>query len=370
MIILSGRITALEPLHIGNGITVGTFVQTLSYIPARSIRGMLGNYLFNQKRDLFEALRIDDDREPQLYFKPSLPLGSVAAPLAFRWCKKCNRLLAVGECPNDFHEGEKRGGFMLRSSLETKEFKPVRISKSINTKCPINAQRHASYAEDEERSPYNIESVVAGTTSPHSEPTPLRLSPYNIESVVAGTAFDFRLVLPEEFLKEVKDALVEAGVFYKIGGFRSRGYGMIKFDFEGTESVSDFVKRRSQEIQRDSWMVFNSPAVFQRNGSSRYLIGLTSEILKPYLSAIAKRAGIGSLGEIEVRHSSYKQTHVRGWKIAGKYYLDRILPAVDLGSTARLEIDPEVAAWLEVFGIGEMPHINGDVYFLCAGESM
>lgn len=344
MIILSGRITALEPLHIGNGITVGTFVQTLSYIPARSIRGMLGNYLFNQKRDLFEALRIDDDREPQLYFKPSLPLGSVAAPLAFRWCKKCNRLLAVGECPNDFHEGEKRGGFMLRSSLETKEFKPVRISKSINTKCPINAQRHASYAEDEE------------------------LSPYNIESVVAGTAFDFRLVLPEEFLKEVKDALVEAGVFYKIGGFRSRGYGMIKFDFEGTESVSDFVKRRSQEIQRDSWMVFNSPAVFQRNGSSRYLIGLTSEILKPYLSAIAKRAGIGSLGEIEVRHSSYKQTHVRGWKIAGKYYLDRILPAVDLGSTARLKIDPEVAAWLEVFGIGEMPHINGDVYFLRAGE--
>jgi len=346
MIILNGRITALEPLHIGNGITVGTFVQTLPYIPARSIRGMLGNYLFNEKKDLFEALRINDDGKPQLYFKPALPLGSVAAPLAFRWCKKCNSLLSVGECPNDFHEGEKRGGFMLRSSLKTKKFEPARISKSINTKCPINPQRHASYAEDEE------------------------LSPYNIESIVAGTAFDFRLVLPKEFLKEVRDSLVESGVFYKIGGFRSRGYGMIKFDFDGTESVSDFVKRRSIEIQRDSWMVFNSPAVFQRKGSSRYFIGLTHEILYQYLSAIAERTNVGSLDEIKLHHSIYKQTHVRGWKIAEKYYLDKILPAVDLGSTARLEIDPQMAAWLEVFGIGEMPHIYGDVYFLPAEESM
>jgi len=339
MIILRGKIKALEPLHLGNGITIGTFVQTLPYIPARTIRGMLGNYLFYENKELFQKLRINEDDDPMLRFKPALPEGSIATPLSFRWCKKCGKRLRDGICPEDFHEGSKKSGLMMQNSLKAGKFEAAKISKSINTKCPIHPERHASYTEDEP------------------------LSPYHIESIIAGTSFDFRLVLPEGFLDELKESLQNAGLFYKIGGFRSRGYGMIKFDFEEEEDVEEYVERRSTEIKEKSWLVLNSPAIFKMN-DNRYSDGLTGELLDPYFKKIAQMIGRG-YEKPQVSDVAYKQTFVRGWKLAGGYHLDEILPAVDLGSSACLEkIDPELAAWSEVFGIGGMSHVYGDVYFL------
>ena len=46
MQVMKGTITSVSPLHFGNGRARGTFSQTLSYVPGRTIRGMIGWYLY------------------------------------------------------------------------------------------------------------------------------------------------------------------------------------------------------------------------------------------------------------------------------------------------------------------------------------
>ncbi|RJS71532.1 MAG: hypothetical protein CW694_04950 [Candidatus Syntrophoarchaeum sp. WYZ-LMO15] len=327
MIILRGTIRAISPIHIGT-VGTGNYHPTLPYIPARTIRGMLGNYLFNEKRDLFEKLRIDDDENPSIHFKPALPEGSVASPLILRWCKRCGKLIEEldKDCPECLQEGKKRGGLMLEESLSSKKFRSPEIRSSIDTKCPITRRGHTSPGER------------------------YSLSPYNIGALLPGSEFDLRCVLPGKYVDEVKDAFREAGIFYGIGGFRSKGYGMVEFDFTGEEGIDGYIERRSSEFDGSSLlMVLNSPAIFEED--SGYTIGLKERLLEE------------ELGKVRVIKQVFSEDRARGWEIKGGYRLGKIIPATGMGSSAIVRIDPERAARAEVYGIGSMRHIYGDVYF-------
>ncbi|MGM0772009.1 MAG: hypothetical protein ACQESU_10475, partial [Halobacteriota archaeon] len=77
MIEISGTLKALSSLHLGTGKKSGTFAKTLDYVPGRTIRGMIGYHLYTNHRELFDALRIDEDQDMSntgVFFKDALPL--------------------------------------------------------------------------------------------------------------------------------------------------------------------------------------------------------------------------------------------------------------------------------------------------------
>ncbi|MFQ6128657.1 MAG: RAMP superfamily CRISPR-associated protein [Thermoplasmata archaeon] len=338
MILLTGRLTAIEPLHLGSGVTIGTFSPTLSYIPARTLRGMLGNYLFHQDgKNLFRELCLSDDKNPGMWFKPSLPADSVASPLAIRWCKRCGRILDSDSCcPDDYQEGSRKDGFVLWKSFSDGVYSEASVAKSISTKCPIHPERHATYTAEEE------------------------LSPYNVEAILAGTVFDFRAVVPKDYLDSIKDSLWKAGIFYGVGGFRTRGYGMVRFEFhDQNESVEEYVRRRSKEIDENSLMVLNSPTVLRKDG--KYFVGLEEDVLNRYICSLAKTKGVEC--KFTLKRSHIGVDYVRGWRITQRSYVDKLVPALKQGCSAYVDVKPELAALLEVYGLGEMNHIHGDVYF-------
>jgi hypothetical protein len=86
--ILRGVLSAISPLHIGT-MGAGNYHPTLKYVPARTLRGMLGNYLFHANQELFNVLRLTEDDSIKLVFKSALPKDSVASPLILSWCKRC-----------------------------------------------------------------------------------------------------------------------------------------------------------------------------------------------------------------------------------------------------------------------------------------
>ena len=344
MIILYGKITALEPLHIGYGKRIGNYYPTLSYIPAQTLRGMLGNYLYFNDKAAFKSLKIDDDCNPLLYFKPAVPTGCVATPLCVKWCKNCNKMFNLNEikskeCSECYHEGTKKSGWMKREGLEEKKWLGAEYGQktTISTKCPIVPERDTTYAGDEPKAPFNVGAIRK------------------------GAVFDFRLVLPSEHVDKIKTALVEAGIFYGVGGFRSKGYGTVLFENFKEEDVEEYIKKRSNEIKSTTAMVLNSPAIFFKDDIQTKIIQKT-EIGFDYW---AKKHSI------QIREQFIDETLARSWKIKpvdryGKrrgYHLDEIYPALKEGSTVIIEIDPKLAGTLEVYGIGDFNHIHGDVYF-------
>lgn len=326
MLILGGVLKAITPLHIGT-MGTGNYHPTLSYIPARTMRGMLGNYLFNQNTNLFDQIKIDNDKKPEIFFKSTLPKGSVASPLILKWCKRCKKLVgADNECKDEKcrHEGKKIGGFMLKESFDEKRFLKDSLKMAIDTKCPITRKGHTSPGADG------------------------KLSPYNIGILGAGSEFDFRCIVPEKYAEDVKDALNAAGFFYGIGGFRSKGYGMVEFEFNNEERVEDYIERRISELSGTLLMVLNSHAIFKDEDG--YLIGFKEDLL--------------DLGSVEIEKQVFSEDRARGWLIKGGYRLGRIIPATGLGSSAKVvDSDPMKAAEAEVYGVGKWKHIYGDVYF-------
>ena len=215
---------------------------------------------------------------------------------------------------------------MLEESLSSKKFRSPEIGSSIDTKCPITRKGHTSPGER------------------------YSLSPYNIGALLPGSEFDIRCVLPGEYVDDLKDAFREAGIFYGIGGFRSKGYGMVEFDFTGEEGIEGYIERRSSEFDGSSLlMVLNSPAIFEED--SGYTIGLKERLLEE------------ELGKVRVIKQVFSEDRARGWEIKGGYRLGKIIPATGMGSSALIEVDPVRAARAEVYGIGSMRHIYGDVYF-------
>lgn len=332
--IIRGLIRAISPLHIGT-VGVGNYHPTLKYIPARTQRGMLGNYLFNADKELFEDLRLSED-DGKILFKPALPKDSVASPSILKWCKCCGKLFGEEqtECSECLQESKEKGGFMLKESYDVRKFIAPDVKTRIDTKCPITRVGHTSPSER------------------------YKLAPYNIGAIEAGTEFDFRCVVKDEHVEEVKNALKDSGILYGVGGFRSKGYGFVVFEFKDEENEEGYVERRSSELEGSTLlMVLNSEAVFE--GSSRYVIGFKDAILE------------GDLGNVKIGKQKFSESKARGWMIErGRrwgtkqgYGLDRIVPATGIGSSALVEVEARKAAEAEVKGIGRWKSIYGDVYF-------
>jgi hypothetical protein len=331
--ILRGVLSAISPLHIGT-MGAGNYHPTLKYVPARTLRGMLGNYLFHTDKKLFNELQITEDDSNKLIFKPALPKDSLASPLILSWCKRCGRLIKEDECTECLHEGKGRGGFMQNASYEDQRFKSSTMKLRIDTKCPITRRGHTSPSDRYE------------------------LAPYNIGALNAGTEFDFRCIVADEYVAKVKEALKEAGILYGLGGFRSKGYGLVEFEFKKEEPETEYIEQRTSELTDSALlMVLNSEAIFEDSGG--YVIGFKPEILNK------------DLGTVTIQKQKFSESKARGWMInrgvrkgnKNGYGLDRIVPATGLGSSALLEMEARKASEAELNGIGREKSIYGDVYF-------
>lgn len=333
--LLKGKITALEPIHIGTGKIIGNFNPSERYISAKVIRGMLGNYLHEEKSEELERTKIDDDDSPEIFFKPTLPEDTVAVPRNIMWCKRCKKLLGTeDQCEECGQEGKKEKGFMNKTTLAEKKFNKCEVKTTISTKCPINPKTLTSYEEE------------GG------------LSPYNIESIIPGTRFDFRLVLKNELIDEVKKWLKEAGIFYGVGGFRTRGYGSVAFnDWKRPIPAEEYIQQKVNEWDSKTLrLVLNSPGVFIKGNKAWVEFG------EVFQADLRDKLGIDvgvSIG------CNFNKVAVKGWTAKNhKYYMSDIIPAIGAGSTCLLDIEPKDAAKLELLGIGSLHHIHGDVYFL------
>ena len=335
--VIRGKIKALSPVHVGSGRQTGTFYPTLQYIPGRTVRGMLGNYLFHEDTSLFSELNINatNPEDSGIFFKPSLPEGCLAVPRHIKWCKRCGKLLAGHEC-EDGHEGDRKGGFIIKESLRERELKKPKISTSISTKCPIMRQCHSS----------------PGSGDP--------LSPYNIEAIDRGTVFDFYGIVNKDLENDVIRSLREAGIAYGIGGFRSKGYGLICFDDLQTIPREEYIH---DKLEGD-WLVLNSPGVFSDDSSTHYYVGFDEQAMLRYVDRNLRMTG--NKGEIVFMKQQYIiPDFARGWSIEKRSNLDRIIPAVSQGSSVQVKIsDDAIRASLVLFGLGEMTHMGyGDIYF-------
>lgn len=258
MIQLDGIITAVSSLHIGTGRSKGTFIRTLDYIPGRTLRGMLGYYLFKNDKDLFDCTGIDEGKDISkmgVFFKNAYPIENnevtIASPLNLMWCKKCGNLFGKyeSECKNFvnnkpcLHEGKKNSGLILMKSITEKKMIRPNSHTKIETKCPIRRDKHASMPENSE------------------------LKPYHIQSIDSGARFSFRMLIRDELADKTIEALRYAGAFYGLGGLRSRGYGIVRFEITGKTNLDKKIDEREKEISKieSKLLVVNSQLIINEN---------------------------------------------------------------------------------------------------------
>jgi len=386
MVQIEGTITTVSPVHIGSGKMKGTFHPTLDHIPGRTLRGMLGYYLYKNcdslksplpGKSLFEATGINEQSDlnkihilfRNAYFeKDSTRFGqTVCAPLCLQWCKRCDHLVDknVGICKNTVnniscgHEGKKRGGFISWKSFETGNFLSKTASTTIITKCPIIRKTHTGPGKDD------------------------RITPYHIEGLSENQKFGFRMLVGEQFVDSIKESLINAPVFSGIGGFRSRGYGTVRFDIPGEpRRVEDLIGTRTEKIKAqfkgDNSGVFtlvaNAPMILRKamaDGKPGSSVGFDEVFLQranECLTFIRQLTGISS-GKVSYAGDtpavSLGRGFARGWSLEKNNTVDEIIPCISAGSTVEVKADPEAIAVLEMFGIGDMTHCGyGQVYCL------
>lgn len=354
MIELNGSITALSSIHIGSGRSKGTFIKTLEYIPGRTIRGMLGFYLFKNDRQLFEATGINEEMDISkmgIFFKNAYPVAddraTVASPLLFRWCKNCDTLFEKGEneCKNKINnapclqEGTKYSGLMSSDSIKERKLKREKPpSMQIETKCPITRSGHASMPENSD------------------------LSPYHIESISSGAKFGFRIFVKDELSDRIIEALKNAGTFYGIGGFRSRGYGSVRFDIAGKQDLGNKIQKRADEISAidKKLLVVNSQMIL-RNGENS-VIGF-DDTFKKYAQLTLNSMGIKGNIDIVRDNARISRSIARGWSLKNQNSLSSLIPCIAMGSCVGISGDAKALSALEAYGIGEMTNCGyGDVY--------
>lgn len=369
MIEITATMKALSSLHLGTGKKSGTFARTLEYIPGRTIRGMVGYYLYTNDRELFDAMRINEDEDmgkTGVFFKDALPLyqsqketfkSSVSAPSAIKWCKKCghrienekegcNNVLNGSPC---LQEGKKVSGFISTDSLNTGELEKVSVATNISTKCPITRSGH---------------------TSPGSD---FKLSPYHVEGIVPGTSFEFRCMVEDEFADRLISTLNEAGIFAGIGGYRSRGYGTVAFSGFRETSLSELIEQKASKISgmENVMLVTNSPMII-RNGNDS-VIGFDSSF-EGYVSKISDISEYNGTFTLQATDQPGSQVSVlqrmtrgiaRGWSIKNGNKVSKIITCIGSGSCVMVDGDPHVLAALGTYGAGEMINSGyGDVYFM------
>ncbi|MBE0521932.1 MAG: hypothetical protein IBX39_06665 [Candidatus Methanoperedenaceae archaeon] len=356
MIQLEGTITALSPLHLGSGRSKGTFIPTLPYIPGRTLRGMAGYYLFKNDRELFNDIGIDEENDISkmgIIFKNSYPVNndkrSVFSPSSVEWCKKCGNLLKKGETECDaivdgmpcLNEGKKFSGLMDFDSHVNKKLSTISGHFiSIETKCPITRNGHTSMPENS------------------------ALSPYHVESIGSGAKFRFRLLVKDEFADRIKEAFDRAGIFYGIGGFRSRGYGNVKFEFKESHDVEALIEKRAGVLSGagSKLLVANSDMVIREGDYS--IVGFDEHFLEYAQSTLESLGKNGIIKYSEPVEAKVSEGTARGWSLKQKNSLSEIIRCIGAGSCVRISGDGEAMAVLETFGIGEMINCGyGDVYF-------
>jgi len=340
MKIIEGTATSLTPIHIGSGKSIGNFYPTLDYIPARAIRGMLGNYLYHENRDLYYELKIEEDDDPILFFHSARLMNTVAIPSGWHWCKLCNRRLLKDEvCPDDKNEGKIRKGWMKKDTLKNGKLQYYDVKRTISTKCPVVRPFHTSPGEG------------------------WGLSPYNIEVITGNPRFSVRIVvLDDSIAEDIWNYLKTAGIFYGIGGFRSKGYGVMLFeDSPSIMTAEDYFNIRKNELGDKNIMVLNSPMITIRDGN--YYVGFLEEKIIEYLEKTLKIVGMN--GEFEIiGNGFFAEEDIRGWTAVGGYHLDSIIPATSIGSMLEIKCSPESAAAAEILGIGEKMNVHGDIFFI------
>ena len=369
MIEITAIMKALSSLHLGTGKKSGTFARTLEHVPGRTIRGMVGYYLYTNDRELFDAMRIGEDEDmgrTGVFFKDALPLyqsdkgmlkRSVLAPSALKWCKKCGHLIDNEKegCSNVengklcLQEGKKFTGFMSHDSLDILKLEKVSVATNISTKCPITRSGH---------------------TSPGSD---FKLSPYHVESIVPGTSFEFKCLVEDEFADRLISTLKEAGIFAGIGGYRSRGYGTVAFSEFKEIPVSELIEQKASKISEieNVMLVANSPMIIRSGEKS--IIGFDSSF-EEYVNktlAISGYSGTFSLsinaisGLEPLSRQRITRGIARGWSIKNGNKVSEIIKCIGPGSCVMVDGDPNVLAALGTYGAGEMINSGyGDVYFM------
>lgn len=361
MIELTCIMSTKSSVHIGTGKKTGTFSKTLDYIPGRTIRGMVGYYLYNNNQELFDRLRINEDtdmRNTDIFFKDAHPMydnkQTIASPVSIRWCKKCHHLMdsESNECKqitNEkpcLHEGKKETGFITTKSIKTGILEKVSVNTHIETKCPIKRNSH---------------------TSPGSD---IDISPYHIESIKNGTNFGFRCIVDEKKvdIDELKTCICEAGIFSGLGGYRSRGYGLVTFEKFIERPLSELIEARAKELSeyKNMLMVTNSPMILRDEEKS--IIGFES-IFEKYVSDGSIFFGYNDIFNIRDENGIAVQRITegiaRGWSIKEGNKVAEIIPCIGHGSCLKINTyDPKMLAATEIYGIGEMTNSGyGDVYF-------
>jgi len=356
LIELTGTITNISPLHIGTGKKTGTFSKTLEYIPGRTIRGMVGYYLYNNNRKLFDDLKISEDSDMQktrVFFKEAHPMfensNSISSPLSLMWCKKCESLMQqdADECSAEIvgkkclHEGKKIPGFITKNSITLKKLQKLKVTTQIETKCPI---------------------IRNGHTSPGSD---YALSPYHIESIQPGTDFAFRCILEESYIADFKAALKKAGVFSGLGGYRSRGYGTVAIKNFKENQVNEIINKREREIANlsSTVIVANSPIILRLAENS--VIGFDT-VFSEYASKTSAYAGYDLSLQLSDKYQRISEAFAGGWSIKYGNRVSEIIPCIGHGSCAMISAnDSKALASLEVYGVGEMTNSGyGDVYIM------
>lgn len=337
--VVEGTVLALTPVNIGDGRSVGTMYPTVDILPATSIRGMVGNYLYNVDKERFTSYHIDDDDSPLTYFKPGMPSKEGCegrhVPLSLRWCKTRGHLMRGDECHCGSDGKKKSGLFLPELSLEKGLFDKVETEKYIHTKVPILRGRHKGPGANN------------------------ALAPYSVQAIVEGTAFNIRFVTGT---KNMPDVFEDAGIGFGIGGFRSKGYGIIAWDGKPTVTpTSDWIEKRAEALGEELLLTLNSPAIFPTE-DERYWAGFDTEILKEEIVKSLSR--VGRSPNIEVDETWFDTTHVRGWTARKSYRLTKAIPATAPGSCAKVRMGSTDAAWLELLGLGKHSHVHGDVYFV------
>jgi CRISPR/Cas system CSM-associated protein Csm3 (group 7 of RAMP superfamily) len=195
-------------------------------------------------------------------------------------------------------------------------------------------------------------------------PEEYTLKPYHIESMPAGAKFNFKLLVKEEFIEDIIEALKIAGTFYGLGGFRSRGYGSVKFDIrEEKMDVATKIEQRAEElsqVESTLLLVANSQIILREDNTS--IIGFDDTFDK-YINKTLQSQGINST--VKPHHDSAKITLsiARGWSLKNQNTLSELIPCIGSGSCVNIEGDPTALATLETYGIGELTNWGyGDVY--------
>ncbi|MCA1917600.1 RAMP superfamily CRISPR-associated protein [Methanospirillum hungatei] len=346
MQMIKGTITSVSPLHFGNGRARGTFSQTLSYVPGRTFRGMIGWYLYQYNRELFDACGLAEDHDPEkmhVFFRNGYPLSdkerSVYAPLKSRWCKKCGSLIEndENECTHTvdgrlcLQEGKKHTGLVgMKSFYERRLVQPDPVPKRLETKCPITRDGHTSMGSG------------------------WQLSPYHIEGIEPGVSFGFVLLADDRVVDDVVHTLNEASYACGLGGFRSRGYGLVDFSVTTCISDDEYIISRSSELsERDEHLlILNSPCILRTGVSSR--IGIDQEFFETINQRLESKGYKGDLAPGSDPNPYITRSVVRGWSLKNGNMVDEIVPATGPGSCMVVTGSPASLAALEIYGIGDM----------------